>query len=351
MTIEEIYPTIDLIGFIDEFPKTRVLVVGDVMVDEFIWGKVERISPEAPVPVLEVIRETCLLGGAANVVNNIKALGGEVYVAGVVGKDGMARYLIDEHKKIGVETKGLIEDQQRPTTIKTRVIAYQQQVVRFDRENKTPIDESVKDKILKYTRTLADKIDAVVVADYGKGVIDVELVEELVEISRQHDLILSVDPKVENFSCYNGVTVITPNHFEAEDSVGEKIVDEESLLKTGELILEKLNCKNVLITRGEDGMTLFEDGGDVVNIPTVAREVFDVTGAGDTVISALTLSVASGATMRDAAFISNYAAGIVVGEVGTAVVSDVRLKEAIHSALNSKDQLRATRRKGTKDRQ
>lgn len=351
MTIEEIYPTIDLIGFIDEFPKARVLVVGDVMVDEFIWGKVERISPEAPVPVLEVIRETRLLGGAANVVNNIKALGGGVYVTGVVGKDSMARYLIGEHKKIGVETKGLIEDQQRPTTIKTRVIAHQQQVVRFDRENKAPIDESVKDKILKYTRSLADKIDAVVVADYGKGVIDAGLVGELVEICRKHDLILSVDPKVENFSCYKDVTVITPNHYEAEDSVDVKIVDEASLLKTGELILERLNCKNVLITRGEDGMTLFEDGGDVVNIPTVARDVFDVTGAGDTVISALTLAVASGATMRDAAFISNYAAGIVVGEVGTAVVSGTRLKEAIHSALNSKDKLRATRRRGAKDRQ
>lgn len=348
MTIEKIYPTADLLDFIDDFPKAKVLVVGDVMVDEFIWGKVERISPEAPVPVLEVEKETRLLGGAANVVNNIRALGGNVLVTGVVGNDGMARYLMDELGNIGVETKGLIKDKGRPTTIKTRVIAHHQQVVRFDREKKSPIDDNITDAILKYTRSLADKIDAIVVADYGKGVIDGRLVEELVNVSESHDLILTVDPKVENFPIYRSVTVITPNHFEAGNSVGKRIVDEDSLLEVGQIILERLNCKNVLITRGEDGMTLFEEGGDVVNIPTVAREVFDVTGAGDTVISALTLAVASGANVRDAAFISNYAAGIVVGEVGTAVVNDTRLKEVIRSAVNGKDKLGATRRRGAK---
>ncbi len=351
MTIEEIYPTADLVGFIDKFSKAKVLVVGDVMVDEFIWGKVERISPEAPVPVLEVQRETRVLGGAANVVNNIRALGGRVYVTGVSGNDDMAKILMDDLKRIGVDTKGIVRDRERPTTIKTRVIAHHQQVVRFDRENKAPIPESVTDAILKYTRSLAGEIDAIVVADYGKGVIKAGLVGELVKISEKNDLILSVDPKVENFHFYKNVTVVTPNHFEAESSVGEKIVDEYSLLKTGQLILERLSCKNVLITRGEDGMTLFEEGGDVVNIPTVAREVFDVTGAGDTVISALTLAVASGATMRDAAFISNYAAGVVVGEVGTAVVTGSKLKDVIHSAVNGKDGLEgigATRRKGVK---
>jgi D-beta-D-heptose 7-phosphate kinase/D-beta-D-heptose 1-phosphate adenosyltransferase len=263
----------------------------------------------------------------------------------------MARLLIDELKEIGVETRGLIKDKNRPTTIKTRVIAHHQQVVRFDREDKSPIPESVTEAILKYTRSLADKIDAVVVADYGKGVIDTGLVRELVGIAAEHDLIISVDPKVENFSFYKGVTVITPNHHEAGGGVGKKIVDEESLLRTGQTILEMLNCKNVLITRGEDGMTLFEEGGDVVNIPTVAREVFDVTGAGDTVISALTLAVASGASMRDAAFISNYAAGVVVGEVGTAVVTGDKLKEVVDSAVNGRDGIGgigATRRKGTK---
>ncbi|MBN1571748.1 MAG: D-glycero-beta-D-manno-heptose-7-phosphate kinase [Deltaproteobacteria bacterium] len=351
MTIEEIYPTADLVDFVDKFSKAKVLVVGDVMVDEFIWGKVERISPEAPVPVLEVQRETRVLGGAANVVNNIRALGGRVFVTGVVGNDDMARLLTDELKRIGVETKGIVKDKGRPTTIKTRVIAHHQQVVRFDRENKAPVPEGVTDAILKYTRSLAGEIDAIVVADYGKGVIEAGLVGELVEISEKNNLILSVDPKVENFPFYRNVTVVTPNHYEAESSVGKKIVDEDSLLKTGQAILEILNCKNVLITRGEDGMTLFEEGGDVVNIPTVAREVFDVTGAGDTVISALTLAVASGATMRDAAFISNYAAGVVVGEVGTAVVSGAKLKDVILSAVNGKDGLEgigATRRKGVR---
>ena len=320
------------------------MVVGDVMVDEFIWGKVERISPEAPVPVVEVERETLLLGGAANVVNNIRALGGKVYAAGIVGKDLMGRHLTSELEKIEVDPKGIVTDDTRPTSIKTRVIAHQQQVVRFDREIKSGISPEMTEELLKYVRSLSGRINAVIVADYGKGVVNKKLIGELVSIAKKDGLILSVDPKVENFSIYREVTVITPSHHEAGSAARQKIVDDKSLLSAGNTIIKELACKNVLITQGEEGMTLFEEGGDVVHIPTVAREVYDVTGAGDTVISAMTLAVASGATMRDAAVISNYAAGVVVGEVGTAVVTGEELKDAILFAIGNKDRLKITKK-------
>ncbi len=342
--METISPTKELLTYIDSFSGAGVLVVGDVMVDEFIWGKVERISPEAPVPVVEVERETLLLGGAANVVNNIRALGGKVYAAGIVGKDLMGRHLTSELKKIGVDPEGIVTDETRTTSIKTRVIAHQQQVVRFDREVKSGISPEMTEEVLKYARSLSGQINAIIVADYGKGMVSEKLISELVSISKKDGLILSVDPKVENFSIYRDVTVITPNHYEAGNAARQKIVDDKSLLSAGNTIIKELRCKNVLITQGEEGMTLFEEGGDVVHIPTVAREVFDVTGAGDTVISALTLAVAAGATMRDAAVISNYAAGVVVSEVGTAVVTGEELKEAILFAINNKDRLKIIRR-------
>lgn len=331
-----LYPTADAMGCIDRFADAGVLVVGDVMVDEFVWGKVERISPEAPVPVVEVQREALMLGGGANVVNNIRALGGAVYLAGVVGTDPMGDHLMEQLDKIDVPIDGIVALSDRPTTIKTRVIAHHQQVVRFDREKRAKIDEKTTDRIIGYARSLGQKIGAVIISDYGKGVINERLVSGLVDYAGQKGLIVSVDPKVENFSIYKGVTVITPNHHEAGSGVGNKIVDEESLLVTGKLILSRLGCQNVLITRGEDGMTLFEARGGIVHIPTVAREVFDVTGAGDTVISTLTLALAAGATMRDAAIISNYAAGIVVGKVGTAVVAAEELRDEVRRATGAR---------------
>ncbi len=335
--MDQLYPTIDMIGCIDRFGEAGVLVVGDVMVDEFVWGRVERISPEAPVPVVEVQREALLLGGGANVVNNIRALGGRVFLAGVVGKDAMGGHLIDELAKIGVAPDGIVTLSDRPTTIKTRVIAHHQQVVRVDRERRIKIDKETTDRIIGYARSLGTQIRAIIISDYGKGVINERLVSGLVDYAAKNDLIVSVDPKVENFSIYRNVTVITPNHHEAASGVHHKIVDDESLLATGRLILSRLGCKNVIITRGEDGMTLFEAPGGIVHIPTVAREVFDVTGAGDTVISTLTLALAAGAGMRDAAVISNYAAGIVVGKVGTAVTTAGELKEEIRRAIDAKE--------------
>lgn len=316
--------------FIDRFPKTRVLVVGDVVLDHYIWGKVSRISPEAPVPVVNVTREHLLLGGAANVVNNIRALGGAVSVCGVIGRDEAGGRLLQLLHTEGIRTEGLIVDGNRPTTIKTRVIAHGQQVVRFDRETKERIERDTHRRIFDYVgQQVSAGLDAIVISDYCKGVVTSDLVRDIVKLAKKRQVIVSVDPKVNHFGMYTGVAILTPNISEA--SIGSKIeIDSErSLLKAGALLLKQLKCDAVLITRGEEGMSLFEQGGRVTHIPTVALEVFDVTGAGDTVIGALTLAMATGAKKVDAAKISNFAAGIVVGTVGTATVSPQQLKERI----------------------
>ncbi len=316
--------------YIERFPKTRILVVGDIVLDHYIWGKVSRISPEAPVPVVNVTRENLLLGGATNVVNNIHALGGDVSVCGVIGHDDAGNRLLSLLGKQGIRTDGLIVDSGRPTTIKTRIIAHSQQVVRFDRETKDRIERDTHRRIFEFVKQqVLDGIDAVVISDYSKGVVTKDLVRDIVRLSRKNGLIVSVDPKVNHFGMYSGVTILTPNINEA--SIGAKIdiEDEGSLLRAGALLLRQLKCDAVLITRGEHGMSLFERGGKITHIPTMAREVFDVTGAGDTVISTLTLAMAAGANMVDAARIANYAAGIVVGVVGTATVRPEELKQRI----------------------
>jgi D-beta-D-heptose 7-phosphate kinase/D-beta-D-heptose 1-phosphate adenosyltransferase len=319
-----------LMKFIDRFPSTRTLVVGDVMLDHYIWGKVSRISPEAPVPVVNVTKESVLLGAATNVVNNIHALGGKVNICGVIGHDEAGRQLIHMLRVQGIHTDGLIVEGGRPTTIKTRVIAHSQQVVRFDRETKVGIERDTHRRIFEYVKRQADDgLDAIVLSDYSKGVVTKDLVRDIVKLAKKKDMIVSVDPKVNHFSIYSGVTILTPNTKEA--SIGSKIEieDDESLLRAGALLLKRLKCNAVLVTRGEHGMSLFERGGRVTHIPTVAQEVFDVTGAGDTVISTLTLAMAASADMVDAARLSNYAAGIVVGVVGTATVKPDELKQKI----------------------
>lgn len=319
--------------YIGRFPATRILVVGDIVLDHYIWGKVSRISPEAPVPVVNVTRENLLLGGAANVVQNIHDLGGSVRVCGVIGSDEAGSQVRQLLRAKGIPTDGLIVDQGRPTTIKTRIIAHSQQVVRFDRETKDRIGKDSHCRIFDYVKQrIREGLDGIVLSDYCKGVVTTELVRDIVRLARKNSLIVSVDPKVAHFGMYRGVTILTPNASEA--SIGSKIEidDEDSLLRAGTLLLRRLKCAAVLITRGEQGMSLFEHGRKVTHIPTVAREVFDVTGAGDTVIGTLTLAMASGATMVDAARISNYAAGIVVGIVGTATVKPDQLKRSIRSA-------------------
>ncbi len=319
-----------LIKFVERFPRTRTLVVGDVMLDHYVWGSVTRISPEAPVPVVNVTRESLLLGAATNVVNNIHSLGGQVGVCGVIGRDSAGRQLVHLLRERGIHTDGLIVEEGRQTTIKTRVIAHSQQVVRFDRETKTGIERDTHRRIFEFVgNRIQNGLDAIILSDYCKGVVTRELVRDIVNLARRSNVMVSVDPKVNHFGMYSGVTILTPNTKEASIGAKVDIEDEKSLLKAGALLLKRLKCAAVLITRGEHGMSLFERGGRITHIPTVAQEVFDVTGAGDTVISALTLAMASGAGMVDAARISNYAAGIVVGVVGTATVKPDELKQKI----------------------
>lgn len=319
-----------LLRYVEHFKKAKVLVAGDLVLDQYIWGAVSRISPEAPVPVVNVSKESTLLGGAANVVNNIQSLGGRVSVCGVIGRDEAGRRLTNIMRDKGINTDGIVVEDGRPTTIKTRVIAHSQQVVRFDRESRDGIERDCHRRIFGYIEQRVNEgLDAVIISDYCKGVVTKALVRDVVKLARRKNVIVSVDPKVNHFGMYGGVTILTPNTKEA--SIGSKIEieDDKSLMRAGALLVKRLKCSAVLITRGEHGMSLFERGGRVTHIPTVARDVYDVTGAGDTVISALTLAMAAGAGMIDAARISNYAAGIVVGVVGTATVTPDELRERI----------------------
>ena len=310
---------------ISKFSKAKVLIIGDLILDEFLWGDVSRISPEAPVPVVWVRSESFMPGGAANVANNIHALGGEVYLAGVIGMDERGKILTEELRKKRIEVKGVIVDGERPTTLKTRVIAHHQQVVRIDKEKMDCLSSDVIDQIIDYVKEIIKGIDAIIIEDYGKGVVTPRLLQGVLRLARRYKKIVTVDPKEEHFHYYKGVTAVTPNCHEAARAAGVNIKDGDNVVKIGKVLLNKLKCKAILITLGEHGMHLFEEKGRVTSIPTLAQDVFDVSGAGDTVIGAFTLALASGADMKRAARISNLAAGIVVGKVGTAAVTQKEL--------------------------
>lgn len=318
----------DLLRHIERFPQARVLVAGDLILDHYVWGTVTRISPEAPVPVVHVESESLKPGGAANVHHNIVALGGRGDVTGVVGADEGGRRLL---KELGARAGrgGIVLDHDRPTTRKTRVVAHHQQVVRYDIEHRTEITLALQRRILGYVESRLREVACLVVSDYAKGVVTAWLMSELVRLAALRHIPVVVDPKVEHFSYYKGVTVITPNHLEAGQAVGIHAESDGAVAEAGAIIRQRLGCQSVLITRGEKGMSLFEANGSSLHIPTTARQVYDVTGAGDTVVGTLALALATGATMADAALLANQAAGIVVGMVGTATVSAGELSEAL----------------------
>ncbi|MGM0425766.1 MAG: D-glycero-beta-D-manno-heptose-7-phosphate kinase [Thermodesulfobacteriota bacterium] len=326
------YSADTLKSYVDRFTQARVFVVGDIIMDEFLWGDVSRISPEAPVPVVNVNRETRMLGGAANVIRNMASLGARPVLCGVVGSDSAGEEILSALHRMRLRTDGVIRERERPTSIKTRVVAHQQQVVRFDRETLKEIEADSADQLLEFIKQNMEEMDAVVISDYGKGVISDPMMTGLNRLVRSvpgKSVIISVDPKIGNFEYYQGVDVITPNHHEAGVYCGFAITDEASLMRAGTRMLSTLNCRSVLITQGREGMTLFEQGGEVTHIPTVAKRVFDVTGAGDTVIGTISLGLATGLDLKSAAILSNFAAGIVVGEVGTSAVDVGGLKKAI----------------------
>ena len=355
-----------LTGIIERFPSIHILVIGDIILDHYIFGDVSRISPEAPVPVVEIKDESFRLGGAANTVANIRSLNGQVDVVGVIGRDENGSRLRKMLQGIGANVEGLLCDGGRPTIIKTRVIARHQQVVRIDREVKDPVDDVLKEEITRIAEATLPKVSAVICSDYDKGVLSKDILEVVlaprlrrdVPHAKEQDIPIVIDPKMQNFWYYKGATLVTPNVKEASAAFGKDITDDASLLDAGKTLLQRLELLALLITRGEHGMSLFEDvrvaevprfspvpsfpsgellrepdfGTKVTHIPTVARDVFDVTGAGDTVVAVSTLALAAGASLLDAAKIANCAAGIVVGKIGTASVTIEGLKESLLSA-------------------
>jgi rfaE bifunctional protein kinase chain/domain len=318
-------------GILGRFPRVKILVLGDIMLDRFIWGKVSRISPEAPVPVVVVDndKETFHLGGAANVVNNIRSLDGEVSLCGLVGDDEWGQKIIKLFKEMGIGTRGVFREKGRQTTVKTRIFANQQQVVRIDRETTDHPKISTLQNVLKYFTENIENYAGIVISDYGKGLLTEKLIRTIIRRAKESKKLVMVDPKMENFFFYKGATVITPNTKEASETSGIPIFDESSLKKVGRKLLKKLGCEALVITRGEEGMAIFEPHRDPSFVPTKAKEVYDVTGAGDTVIGTMALALGAGADIRTAAELANYAAGIVVGKVGTATVSQEELIEAI----------------------
>jgi rfaE bifunctional protein kinase chain/domain len=319
----------ELVEIVGRLSGHRLLVVGDIMVDEYIWGNATRISPEAPVPVVEVKKEELRLGGAANVAANVRSLGGEVMLLGAVGDDALAEFLMEELSHRGIDGSGVIVDKNRPTTVKTRVIAGSQQIVRFDKESVEELGSGCFDRLLGNVRDRISEADGLIVADYGKGVISASLLRAVIPEALRQEKIVSVDPKENHFPLYRGVTVITPNHKEAGAAAGRSIRTEQDLDAVGSSLLAELQAQAVLITRGAQGMRLFERYKPPLQINTVAREVYDVVGAGDTVVAALTLALVTGARMEEAARISNYAAGVVVGKKGTATVSLAELESSL----------------------
>jgi D-beta-D-heptose 7-phosphate kinase/D-beta-D-heptose 1-phosphate adenosyltransferase len=308
---------------IRKFKGRRMIVLGDLMLDRYIWGDVSRISPEAPVPVVEVHKSTSCLGGAGNVGQNLESLGASPLLVGIVGADDEGAWI----KRRAGENRGIFVDAARPTTVKMRIIAHHQQVVRVDQEKKKPVSPGIEDRIVRFIEK--ENFEGIVVSDYNKGIVTRTLMERVLPFARARKIPVFVDPKVENFAFYSPVTFISPNHHEAELIVLHPCHSDTDIERAGREILARTKSRYLIIKRGEQGMSIFEKGKKPLHIPTLAREVFDVTGAGDTVIATAALALVSGATIREAAAMANAAAGVVVGKIGTAVCSPEELIKAL----------------------
>jgi rfaE bifunctional protein kinase chain/domain len=309
---------------IRRFGKQRVLVLGDLMLDRYIWGDVSRISPEAPVPVVEVRSDSLQLGGAGNVAHNLESLGAAPLLAGIVGNDPEGGWI---KSRMAAGGKGILVDARRPTIVKTRIVAHHQQIARVDLERKGALPERLSASLAKFVRE-AD-YDGLIISDYNKGIVNASLMGGALAAAADRKAPVFVDPKVENFRLYSPVTLITPNHFEAEKIVGHPCRTDAEVERAGAEITDLISCRYLIIKRGERGMTVFQKGKKSIHIPTVAREVFDVTGAGDTVIAAAALALLAGGTIEQAAVIANAAAGIVVGKIGTATATPEELLAAL----------------------
>ncbi|MCP3876297.1 MAG: D-glycero-beta-D-manno-heptose-7-phosphate kinase [Desulfobacteraceae bacterium] len=314
---------------IDDFKKVKVLVVGDLMIDEYLWGSVDRVSPEAPVPVVCVQKESQALGGAGNVINNLVAMGTKVQAIGTAGTGKSGQMIFEKLEELGIKTDGIISEPDRPTTRKTRVIASNQQVLRIDKEIKKDINTDTFEKLTKILETKFSGVDLVILSDYDKGLITKNLVKHILRLAKKHKILILADPKSLDFCKYEKVSILTPNKKEASLAANMDIKSQKDLFSAGQKIMNKVKLEKLLITCGKDGMVLFEKGTDPYTIESKARQVFDVSGAGDTVISFLGLGLATGATFKDSAILANVAAGIVVAKVGTATASVDELQKAL----------------------
>lgn len=316
------------------FRRVRLLVVGDLVLDEYVWGEAERVSPEAPVPVVRVGEESIVLGGAGNVVRNVVALGGAVSFCSVVGDDAGGRVAADLLKNLGVDPAGLVVAEGRPTTRKTRVVARNQQIVRFDRETLDPPSAATGRELLARVERELGSCDGVVVEDYGKGVLAPEIGVALMERCAERGLPVVVDPK-SSLEPWRGAALVKPNLREAEWLTGEPVRSAADLARVAAKLRDALGGADVVVTRGSEGMSLFEGGGAGVDVHTAARDVFDVQGAGDTTIAALALALRAGASLLEAAVLANAAAGVVVGKVGTATASPAEVRALLPAAIDA----------------
>jgi len=312
-----------LTAIVRRFRGKRVLVLGDLMLDKYIWGRVSRISPEAPVPVVEVHAESSCLGGAGNVGHNLESLGARPFLVGVVGRDEPGRWIRAQLS----DGRGIFVDEKRPTTVKTRIIAHNQQVVRVDQERRARLSPGLEKRILE--RVAAAACGGIILSDYDKGLLTPTLVPAVLALAKERRIPVFVDPKVDRFPLYTLVTLITPNHHEAEKIVGHDCRTDAQVERAGEAMLDRISARYLILKRGEQGMTIFERGKSPIHIPTNAQEVFDVTGAGDTVIATAALALVAGAGIREAAVLANAAAAIVVGKIGTATATAAELLAAV----------------------
>jgi D-beta-D-heptose 7-phosphate kinase/D-beta-D-heptose 1-phosphate adenosyltransferase len=310
---------------VSRFKDKRILVLGDVMMDKYIWGDVSRISPEAPIPVVVAKNDTSCLGGAGNVGYNLQKLGAYPILTGIVGDDKDGEWI----RENVTDSRGILINAKRPTTVKTRIIAHHQHVVRVDLEEKEPISPDLRAKIFRFIQE--EKFDALIISDYNKGIVTEPLLQQVLSFTEQKNLPVCVDPKVEHFYYFSPVTLITPNHFEAESVVHHSCRNNKEVEKAGEAILSKISTKYLILKRGEQGLSVFERGKKVLHVPTLAQEVYDVTGAGDTVIAVSSLALLAGASIQEAALLANLAAGIVVGKLGTATLTSEELIAALPS--------------------
>ncbi|OQY01981.1 MAG: D-glycero-beta-D-manno-heptose-7-phosphate kinase [Desulfobacteraceae bacterium 4572_130] len=314
---------------ISVFKKIKVLVLGDLMIDEYLWGDVNKISPEAPVPVVAVKNKTYTLGGAGNVINNLVSMGALVTVIGTLGKDASGKQMLDKFKDLGVNIKGIVKEQDRPTTKKTRVIASNQQVLRIDREIKSKISLKTLKKFTDFMEQILCDMDIVLISDYDKGVVTKELIQKTVKLANKYKILTIADPKGLDFSKYKNLSMLTPNQKEAGLATGIEISSKKDLLRAAKKIMEQTAIKRLLITCGKHGMLVFDENFEPFKIKSKAKQVFDVSGAGDTVLAILGLGLAANKTFKQSADIANTAAGIVVTKLGTATTSINELKKAL----------------------